>query len=211
MSSDFNSLTSKQKKIYSVIETFIKENGIPPTVREIGEMVGEKTPGAVQGILNRLQQKGVIKREIGMARSIKLVSENSQYAEPVYIPEIKKISKRNVHDLFSIYNVVKYQPLPSDFADSKLESFMISCPDNSLIDSGIKYGDMLVIAKEKMLKDGDIILVLIENSALLRKYYEGDDEDSVILKADSNLLDREIFKEDEIIILGKLVGRYTKY
>jgi len=57
-----------------VIESFIKSKGIPPTVREIGELVGEKTPGAVQGILNRLEQKGVIKREVGMARSIQLVN-----------------------------------------------------------------------------------------------------------------------------------------
>jgi repressor LexA len=108
--SDFNSLTSKQKKIYAAIETFIKENGIPPTVREIGDLVGEKTPGAVQGILNRLQQKGVIKREIGMARSIKLVSENSQYATPAFIPEVKKISRRNVGDLFRL-NIMYSMPL----------------------------------------------------------------------------------------------------
>ena len=47
----FNTLTLKQKKVYSAIELFIKSNGIPPTVREIGEMIGERTPGAVQGIL----------------------------------------------------------------------------------------------------------------------------------------------------------------
>jgi len=73
-----------------VIESFIKSKGIPPTVREIGELVGEKTPGAVQGILNRLEQKGVIKREVGMARSIQLVNTNSQYAPHVYLPKIKK-------------------------------------------------------------------------------------------------------------------------
>ena len=75
MSMNFSSLTAKQKKVYSAIETYIKLKGIPPTVREIGEMVGEKTPGAVQGILNRLEQKGVIKRQLGAARSIQLVSE----------------------------------------------------------------------------------------------------------------------------------------
>ncbi len=63
VSVDFNFLTSKQKKVYTAIESFIKENGMPPTVREIGELIGEKTPGAVQGILNRLEEKGVIRKK----------------------------------------------------------------------------------------------------------------------------------------------------
>lgn len=211
MPSDFNSLTSKQKKIYSVIETFIKENGIPPTVREIGEMVGEKTPGAVQGILNRLQQKGVIKREVGMARSIKLVSENSQYANPTYIPEVKKISRRNINDLFSIYNVNMYQPVPPDFIPENGDCFMLNCPDNSLNESGIKYEDLLIISRNSSVGDGDIVIILYENSILLRKYYAGKESGTVELKADSNLLDRETFKDDEVTIIGKLVGKYTKY
>lgn len=90
VSVDFNFLTSKQKKVYTAIESFIKENGMPPTVREIGELIGEKTPGAVQGILNRLEEKGVIRRQPRVARSIQLVQENSNYADHAYLPLIKK-------------------------------------------------------------------------------------------------------------------------
>lgn len=209
--SDFNSLTSKQKKIYAAIETFIKENGIPPTVREIGELVGEKTPGAVQGILNRLQQKGVIKREIGMARSIKLVSENSQYATPAFIPEVKKISRRNVGDLFSIYNINMYQPMPPSLIPEGGECFIVNCPDNSLAESGIRYEDLLVVSRNAAINDGDIVIMLYENSVLLRRYYSGDQDGTIQLKADSNLLNREVFNTDEVIIVGKVIGKYTRY
>ena len=211
---DFNLLTSKQKKVYSVIETFIKTRGIPPTVREIGEMVGEKTPGAVQGILNRLEQKGVIKREVGMARSIQLVNEQSQYIQPVYLPKIKKITNRNISDLFNVYNVIKYYPLPPIFESENLENcFIISCPDNSLINSGIKYEDSLIIDRnyENHLDDGDIVLVLYENHVLLRYFSKYDSSGSIVLKADSDLIGKNIFSNDEIIIIGKLIGKYTKY
>lgn len=111
MASNYSSLTAKQKKVYMVIESYIKTHGIPPTVREIGELVGEKTPGAVQGILNRLEQKGVIKRQLGAARSIQLVSPDDQlYSKPVFVPKIKKISKRNLNDLTNIYNIELYHP-----------------------------------------------------------------------------------------------------
>ncbi len=213
---DFNLLTAKQKKVYSVIETFIKTRGIPPTVREIGEMVGEKTPGAVQGILNRLEQKGVIKREVGMARSIQLVTDTSQYMNPVYLPKLKKVSNRNISDLFNIYNIVQYFPFPSALfeADSSPENcFLISCPDNSLLYSGIKYEDHLIIDRdiENKLNDGDIVLILYDNHALLRYYSKHENPNNIVLKADSDLIGREVFSKDEVIIVGKLIGKYTKY
>jgi len=211
MSPNFNTLTAKQKKVYSAIETYMKQNSIPPTVREIGEMIGEKTPGAVQGILNRLEQKGVIKREIGMARSIKLLSDNTLYANPVYIPEIKKISKRNVNDLLNMYNISKYQPVSPDLVSADENCFLATCPDNSLMDSGIKYGDMLIISMNSSLKDGDVILVMYDGHVLLRRYYIGEQPGTLVLKADSNLLNKEVFDSNEIVMIGKLTTKLTMF
>lgn len=208
---DFSSLTSKQKKVYHAIETFIKLKGIPPTVREIGEMVGEKTPGAVQGILNRLEQKGVIKREVGMARSIQLVSDDSQYATPVYLPELKKVSRRNVTDLFSVYNIGQYQPLPPFMVEPGQKCFILDCPDNSLMESGIKYGDRLVICIESELTEGDVVLVIYENHVVLRRYYVNENSGFINLTADSNLIEKEVFSKNEVTIVGKIVGKYTKF
>lgn len=211
MSSDFNFLTSKQKKVYMVIESFIKSRGIPPTVREIGELVGEKTPGAVQGILNRLEQKGVIKREVGMARSIQLVTDNSQYAPHSYLPKIKKVSQRNIDDLLNIYNIINYVPAPSSLFQEDSDCFVIKCPDNSLLESGIKYEDTLVIDRHYELNDGDIVLILYESHVLLRYYTHHENSDLMILKADSELLGKEVFNRNEVTIIGKLVGKYTQY
>lgn len=211
MTVNFSSLTAKQKKVYSAIETYIKLKGIPPTVREIGEMVGEKTPGAVQGILNRLEQKGVIKRQLGAARSIQLVSEDNQmYATAVYIPEIKKISKRNVDDLLNIYNIEKYHPV-SPYAVSENGNYlMIDCPDDSLSERGFQPGDTLLVNLSAELKSGDIVLVFYETRSMLRCYHPEDDG-TVTLKADTNLREKENFNNDEVKIIGRVDGRYTRF
>lgn len=211
MSADYNALTSKQKKVYNAIEKFINEKGIPPTVREIGEMLGEKTPGAVQGILNRLEQKGVIKREVGMARSIQLVSDKSNYAKVQYIPEVKKVSDRNIDDLFNIYNVEINHPVSADILQVNEGCFLINCPDNSLYESGIKYEDLLIIDTNADLKDDDVVLVLYENHAILRRYYSTDEPDTVRLEADSDIIGKSIFKKGEARIIGKLICKITKY
>lgn len=209
MSVDFNFLTSKQKKVYSAIETYIRTRGIPPTVREIGELVGEKTPGAVQGILNRLEQKGVIKREVGMARSIQLVAESTNYLTPVYIPELKKVTLRNRSDMFSIYNIKRYHPLSPGFMDVPEGSFLLGCPDNSLADKGFRYEDLLLVCNLP-LKNGDVILLVYEGHALLREYHEGSRDDECSLKACSNLLGREVFQRDEFELIGKVAGKWTR-
>jgi repressor LexA len=204
-------LTAKQKKVYTAIETYIRLKGIPPTVREIGEMVGEKTPGAVQGILNRLEQKGVIKRQLGAARSIQLVSPDSQlYSDPVYIPEIKKISKRNIDDLLNIYNISKFHPFPSSFVNADGKYFMLPCPDESLAEKGIRPEDILFINTAAMPDKGDIILVFYEGRTYLRYYFPEEGTSMVTLTADENLLDKTVFSPDEFKIIGRLEGKYSK-
>lgn len=212
MSAYFNSLTAKQKKVYTAIETYVKTKGIPPTVREIGEMVGEKTPGAVQGILNRLEQKGVIKRQLGAARSIQLISQDSQlYADPVYVPEIKKITKRNIDDITNIYNINKYHPVPSDFLNQDNDYFILQCPDESLSERGIKRDDMLFINTSADLGNGDIILLFYDGRSYLRCYYAEEGSNTVSLTADEDLIGKTVFTPDEFKILGRLEGKFTRY
>ncbi len=210
MVADFNSLTLKQKKVYTAIETYIKSRGIPPTVREIGEMVGEKTPGAVQGILNRLEMKGVIKRQIGMARSIQLVSKDTMYSPQVYIPVIKKVTRRNSDDLLNIYNISSYFPLPADLFRNTDNHFIVLNPDKSRTKVNTDNEDYLMIRIGGPYNTGDTILAIYENLAILREYAERG-SDSYFLKSDDSIIDKEIFSKEEILIIGKLVARMVKY
>lgn len=212
MSFNFDTLTSKQKKVYMVIEAYIRSNGIPPTVREIGEMVGEKTPGAVQGILNRLELKGAIKRQVGSARSIQLVPRDvSLYIEPIYIPEIKKITNRNFDNLLDIYNIKQYLPVLPEILETDCTYFIIRCQNDDLSAHNINAGDILIIKMSYKLNDGDIALILYDNFSLLRKYYESDNEnDKILLKADNSIIKKELFSLSEIAIIGKVVGKLSK-
>lgn len=211
MLSNFSSLTAKQKRVYTAIETYINQNGIPPTVREIGEMVGEKTPGAVQGILNRLEQKGVIKRQLGAARSIQLVSSDEQmYVKPAYIPEIKKISKRNINDLTNIYNIEKYHPFSPDFITENNGYFLFEAPVDGLAESGFGSNDLILVNSSAEPKSGDIVLVFYDNRSLLR-YYHPEADGTMTLKADTSIIDKVHFTPDEVNIVGRVEGRYTRF
>src|SRR6266481_5913112 len=70
---DFSSLTVRQREIYDFIRNKIESRGYGPTVREIGEGFGIKSPNGVMCHLKALEKKGLITREEHSARAIQLV------------------------------------------------------------------------------------------------------------------------------------------
>jgi repressor LexA len=212
MNATVESLTAKQKKVYNVIEEYRKNKGIPPTVREIGEILGEKKPSAVQGILDRLHKKGIIKKEVGLARSIQIVGD-SQYKAPFYVPEIKQVNKRNLDNLFSMYNVVSQIPLSGDMWDLDESCFIVDCPDISLNESSsITYGDKLIISTKREPKDNNIVMIEYEGHILLKRYFRNSDSGNTVrLEADSDLYGKEVFRVNEFRVVGLLVGVVKRY
>lgn len=212
LSANISSLTAKQRKVFLVIESYIKSKGIPPTVREIGELVGEKTPGAVQGILNRLQEKGVIKRELGMARSIQLVTDDLLYSDTVHIPELKRINQRNLDDLINVYNISTYHSISSEFMPSNDNCFIFECPGTGSRNQNSKEAKVLLFVNTTdPVNDGDNVLVQYKNHTLYREFHLSDDQDTVLLKGNDVIVEGEAFNKEEIRIIGKVTGKFIKY
>lgn len=67
-------LSKMQQKIYAYIADCIRQQGYPPSVREIGEAVGLKSPSTVHFHLKHLEQAGVIEKGAGKGRAITLTS-----------------------------------------------------------------------------------------------------------------------------------------
>ena len=65
-------LTEKDKIAYSAISEFIKENGYPPTIRELCIILGKSSTGTIQKRLESLESKGYIKTTSMGKRTIRL-------------------------------------------------------------------------------------------------------------------------------------------
>lgn len=77
-------LTPKQQRIYDFIRTFTRQMGYPPTVREIGQHVGVRSPSTVKYHLDHLRQAGLLQWDGGKTRSITL--PNASLPGPDQIP-----------------------------------------------------------------------------------------------------------------------------
>ena len=72
-------LTQNQKQVYSFITDCIRENGWPPTRREIADRFNWSSANAAQDVLDALEAKGAIRLGRGGARRIAI---NTAYEEP---------------------------------------------------------------------------------------------------------------------------------
>lgn len=65
-------MTKRQKQIYDYIKSYIRENSYPPTIREITEAVGLKSPSTVHGHLNKMRDNGYIDFANSLPRTLSI-------------------------------------------------------------------------------------------------------------------------------------------
>ena len=75
-------LTKMQQKIYDYIAQAIQDQGYPPSVREIGEAVGLKSPSTVHFHLKHLEELGVIGKQAGKGRALTLTEASRESQAP---------------------------------------------------------------------------------------------------------------------------------
>ena len=60
----------KEKAIFDYINETIRSEGYAPSVRDIQNAVGIKSTSTVHAYLNRLAEKGLIRKETGKSRTL---------------------------------------------------------------------------------------------------------------------------------------------
>ncbi|MBQ6568728.1 MAG: hypothetical protein IJL87_00560 [Clostridia bacterium] len=131
-------LTVSQKKILEYLRCG-SSNGIPPTVREICAATGIKSTSSVHTNLCVLEQKGYIKRESGINRSIRLTETASTITIPLAV-ELSRDDKGNLRVSRSVASI----PYPLDYSQGQRELFAVRVSDDRLEGEGILDGDIII-------------------------------------------------------------------
>ncbi|MCM0648500.1 transcriptional repressor LexA [Clostridium swellfunianum] len=187
------------------MKSFILAKGYPPSVREICEAVGLRSTSTVHGHLERLEKKGLIKRDPTKPRAIELMKESVTKREIVDIPIVGKVTAGL--PILAVENIEETFSIPLNFIRSNKELFMLKISGESMIEAGILDGDLAIIEKVNSAENGEIVVALIENEATLKRFYK---EDGYIrLQPENSTMEPIIVKDCQII--GKLAGLYRAY
>lgn len=197
----------KQQEILDFITSQIEERGYPPTVREICDAVGLSSPSTVHGYLTRLEKRGLLIRDSSKNRAIALPNNVKQHSnitpvsEYMEVPVIGKVSAGQ--PIFAEENLERTFPLPMDFAHGS-DVFMLRVKGESMINAGILSGDYVVVKKQDIAQNGDMVVALIDDDATVKTYYK--EENRFRLQPQNDFM--EPIYTDHLKILGKVIGVY---
>ena len=196
-------LSAKQEEIYNVIKDSILNKGYPPSVREIGELVGLKSTSSVHAHLNSLEKKGYIRKDPTKPRTIEITDDtfNLTRREFVNVPMIGTVAAGM--PILASENITDYFPIPSELLPNS-DIFMLKVKGESMVNVGIHDGDQIIVSKQNTAKNGDIVVALIEDSATVKTFYK--EKNYYRLQPENDFMEPILVKE--VTILGKVIGLF---
>ncbi len=201
-------LTDRQKQIYQFIKSTVKDKGYPPSVREIGNAVGLQSSSTVHGHLAKLQEKGFIKRDPTKPRAIEVITEeNESHGAVIHVPVLGKVTAGL--PITAVENIDEYFPLPEHFtANHNSEIFLLNVAGDSMIDAGIHDGDRVIVRKQNIAHNGDIIVAMTDDDeATVKRFYK--ENGYYRLQPENTTMEPIIL--DSVAVLGKVVGLFRAF
>ena len=199
---DLELLTPRQREIYTFIRSKIQGRGYGPTVREIGLEFDIKSPNGVMCHLKALQKKGFIHREPNMSRAIQMLDEPTS-AQPSRLKLVGRIAAGQ-----PIEAVEQDEELGFSEWEGADDKFALRVSGDSMIEEYIADGDYVVIQRQEVARDGQIVAVRDDDGeATLKRLFR---ERNRVRLEPANKTMKPIYR-DRVDILGVLVGVVRKY
>jgi repressor LexA len=206
-------LTKRQQDILDFIESFQKERGYPPTLRDIGNEFGIKSTNGVRVNLAALEKKQYIIRRPWLSRGIELINvpkveKKETDSEVGYVPIIGKVAAGE--PIFSSENIEGMLAVDDSFLKTK-KVFALKVKGDSMKNAGILNGDYVLARRQHTAESGEII-VFIVNDEITVKRYDSEGDKVFLIPENEDYETRMIRKtSSELQIAGKVVGLLRRY
>ncbi|WP_304171073.1 transcriptional repressor LexA [Limnochorda pilosa] len=196
-------LSERQRQILEYIRKCVEEKGYPPSVREIGQAVGLSSSSTVHGHLNRLEQKGYIRRDPTKPRAIELLSPQHRRIPYQQVPVVGRVTAGE--PILAVENVETYVPVSKEiFGDDEL--FVLKVRGESMIEAGILDGDWVIVRRQATAENGDIVVARLDDEATVKRFYR--EQGKIRLQPENPTVEPII--TDRVEILGLVVGLFRK-
>ena len=201
--SKVDNLTQAQNELYSWIKNYMKEFQHSPSIRQMMDAMGLKSPAPIQSRLKHLQEKGYISWQEGKARTLQIVDEILEG-----VPILGSVAAGGLIETFS--DVQENLDISDIF--SKKNVFALTVNGDSMIDACIADGDMVLMEPLKdtySLKNGTIVSAMVPGLGTTLKYFYKRDG-KIFLEAANPAYAPIELDLNEVIFQGKLLAVWRK-
>ena len=196
-------LTNAQNELYGWIKTYMKDFQHSPSIRQMMQAMGLKSPAPIQSRLKHLQEKGYISWQEGKARTLQIVDELFEG-----IPIMGSVAAGGLIETFSDVS----ENLDLSVILKKKDVFALTVNGDSMIDACIADGDMVLmepIKESSSLRNGDIVSALVPGFGTTLKYFFKR-SGKFFLEAANAAYEPIELDIDQVIFQGKLLAVWRK-
>lgn len=196
--------TDMQSKIYETIVRMIREQGYAPSVREIGEAVGLKSPSTVHFHLKKLEEAGLIEKGACKGRALAVAAPQAEEEVPANrVPILGSVAAGA--PILAQECIEDY--ITFDTNGTSGEHFALRVRGYSMINAGILPGDLVVVRSQRTAHNGEIVVALIGEEATVKRFHRENGQLWLLPEND----DYDPIDGSEAEILGKVTAVIRQY
>lgn len=204
-------LYKKEREVLEFLVQFQNQYGYSPTLTEIAKATGHRANSTVHSLIRALVEKGYVQKVEGNSRVLKVLD-----------PKINSVMRGNQPsiELPLMGFIAAGRPLEphtdpnatfqvsASMLSGEKTAYVLQVRGESLIEDGILDGDFVIIEKEKEVRNGDIVVALVDdNLATLKKFYK-EGERVVLRPANSTM---QPIYPTRLTIQGRVVGLVRRF
>ena len=196
-------LTKQQTRVYSYLETYLRRKGRPPSYQEIQDYFGFRSLNSVVKHLKQLERKGYLESPWGnQKRAFRLLPLRTTAAT---IPFLGRVAAGAPIEAIDIPEAIE---VPESLLAGG-NNFALQVQGESMIDEGIRDGDVLIVRKQDHADNGQTVVAQIEGEATIKKFYQRDGR--VELRPANEELKPLVVPAEKVEIIGVVVGLVRHY
>lgn len=177
-------LTRRQKEVMDFLSDFITNNGYSPSYEEIAAGLGLASLATVHKHIQALESKQYIRRSYNHSRSLEVAERYSKEERDrrIDVDRAKHAQSQEASSIPLLGRIAAGAPMEaianpeqlhfSDFLGHDT-TFALEVRGESMIDDHICSGDYVLAERTNSVKNGDIVVALIDGTeATLKRYYK---------------------------------------
>lgn len=197
-------LTRRQKEVLDFVSRHIDRHGVAPTLHEIGRHLKLSSVATVHKHLRKLEEKGAVRRLNHQSRAMAVVPA-PEAAGGARIPLLGTVAAGAPIEPIETPGTIT---IPEELL-GRGDTFALRVRGDSMIDDGIRDGDVVIVESRRDAPDGATVVALVEGDATVKRFYRK--RGRIHLVPANERMDPIVAREEDVELRGVVVGLVRRY
>jgi repressor LexA len=197
-------LTRRQKDVLDFVSRHIDRHGVAPTIHEIGRHLKLSSPATVHKHLRKLEEKGAVRRLTHQSRALAVVPAPEK-AAGVRIPLLGTVAAGTPIEPLEVPGTIS---VPEEML-GRGETFALRVRGDSMIDDGIRDGDVVIVESRRDAPDGATVVAVVDGEATVKRFHRK--RGRIHLVPANQRMEPIVARAEDVELRGVVVGLIRRY